>query len=105
MIRVVYPAPAPVVDVYTMFAPNSRSFPLVVVAAPLLLLALLPTAAGVTSTEFTGSIPLYSNMRISGYAAAGENVTVTRFAPGGAAMSFFAELIGCGSPEASVGPP
>ena len=63
MIRLVKPAPGPVVLVATMLAPTSTSLAEVVVAVPLLLVALLPTAAAVTSRELR---PLYSRMRTSG---------------------------------------
>jgi hypothetical protein len=71
-------------------APKSRSVALVVVAAPLLLVALLPLLAAVTSTGLLGSAPVYSRMRMSGNAAAAENVTVTEFAPAAAATMFLA---------------
>jgi hypothetical protein len=51
---------------------------LVVVAAPLLALVLLPLAPAVTSTPVT---PRYSRMRTSGNAAAALNVTVTVLLP------------------------
>src|ERR1035438_10776639 len=63
--RPVKPLPAPVVLVWTRFAPKIRSVELVVVAEPLLLLALLPELAAVTSTGLLGSAPLYSIMRMS----------------------------------------
>jgi hypothetical protein len=62
----VNPLPGPVVVVQTMFAPNSRSVGLVVVADPLLLAVLLPLLAAVTSTGLFGSAPLYSRIRMSG---------------------------------------
>ena len=58
--------PGPVVTVCTRFAPKIRSFALVVVAEPLLLVPLLPELAAVTSTGLLGSAPLYSRMRMSG---------------------------------------
>jgi hypothetical protein len=73
-----------------MLAPKSKSVALVVVTAPLLAVALLPEAAAVTSTGLFGSAPLYSRIRMSGYAAAVENVTVTLFAPAPAAAMFLA---------------
>ncbi len=66
MTRLVNPAPAPAVRVSTMLAPTSRSFALVVVTAPLFVVAVLPVAAAVTSSGFVGSRPLYSRMRMSG---------------------------------------
>src|ERR1700722_17393751 len=86
----VKPAPGPVVWFETISAPNSRSVGLVVVAEPLLAVALLPLAAAVTSTGLLGSAPLYSVMRMSGNAAAAEKVTVTVFAPAAAAAMFLA---------------
>src|ERR1700730_17514799 len=77
MMREVNPDPAPVVVVTVRSAPKIRSFALVVVAAPLLAEVLLPVAAAVTSKGLVVAIPLYSRMRISGYAAAVVNVTVT----------------------------
>jgi hypothetical protein len=67
MIREVNPLPAAPVSVDTMFAPKINSFALVVVAAPLFELVLLPTAPAVTSSVVT---PRYSRMRTSGSAAA-----------------------------------
>src|SRR5882672_1057073 len=88
--RLVYPLPGPVVIVWTTFAPTRRSFALVVVTAPLLLVALLPCAPTATSSGLIGSSPLYSAIRMSGKFAAGANVTVTEFAPAGAAAIFLA---------------
>jgi hypothetical protein len=67
-----------------------RSVGLVVVADPLLLLALLPVFAAVTSSGLLGSAPLYSRMRMSGNAAAVENVTVTMLEPAAADAMFLA---------------
>jgi hypothetical protein len=78
MIREVKPLPADAVDVATMFAPKINSLAILVVAAPLLAAVPAPLAPAVTSTEFT---PRYSNIRISGNAAAWLNVTVTVFEP------------------------
>src|SRR5215471_10795276 len=88
--RLVNPLPGPVVRVATMLAPKSRSVGLVVVAEPLLLVVLLPVPAAVTSTGLLGSAPLYSRTRMSGYAAAAENVTVTVLLPAAAAAMFLA---------------
>ncbi len=63
MIRDVKPLPAAAVAVATRSAPKISSFALVVVAAPLLAVALLPLAPAVTSSAVT---PRYSRMRISG---------------------------------------
>jgi hypothetical protein len=77
MIRAVNPLPA-VEVVATVLAPKISSFATVVVAAPLLAVALFPLAPAVTSTVLT---PLYSRMRISGNTAAWLNVTVTVLLP------------------------
>src|ERR1700679_825634 len=58
--RLVKPLPEPFVRLATMLAPKTRSVGLVVVAAALLLLALLPLPAAVTSTGMFRSAPLYS---------------------------------------------
>ena len=88
--RLVYPLPAPLVNVCTRLAPISRSLAFVVVTEPLLLVAVLPCAPTATSRALTVSIPLYSAMRISGKLAAVVNVTVTLFAPAAAAAMFLA---------------
>src|SRR5215472_2763422 len=88
--RVVKLAPGPLVNVCTMLVPNSRSVAFVVVTVPLLLVALLPLLAAVTSTGLLGSAPLYSRIRTSGYAAALEKVTVTLLAPAAAPVMFLA---------------
>src|SRR5438874_7530694 len=74
--RFVNDAPAPFVDVFTTFAPTSRSVGLVVVTAPLLLDVPVPCAATVTSTGLAAATPLYSAIRTSGYGA--EALKVTR---------------------------
>jgi hypothetical protein len=48
-----------------MLAPTKRSLAFLVMTEPLLLKALLPVAAALTSKALTGSIPLYSRMRRS----------------------------------------
>ena len=78
MIRAVNPLPTAAFPVTTVFAPKINSFALVVVAAPLFAAVLLPLVPAVTSSAVT---PRYSNMRISGYAAAWLNVTVTVLLP------------------------
>jgi hypothetical protein len=71
-------------------APKIRSVAFVVVAEPVLLVALLPEFAAVTSTGLLGSAPLYSSIRMSGDAAALVKVTVTLFAPAAADTMFLA---------------
>jgi hypothetical protein len=72
-------------------APTRRSFAFVVVTEPLLLVAVVvPCAPTDTSNAFTGSMPLYSAMRMSGKFAATLKVTVTLFVPAAAATMFFA---------------
>src|SRR6516165_7112733 len=83
--RLVKPLPGPLVVPATIFAPKIRSAAFVVVAEPLLLVALLPELAAVISTGLLGSAPLYSRMRMSGYDAAPEKFTVTVFVPAVAA--------------------
>ena len=78
MILDVNPLPAAWVVVATVLAPKINSFVPVVVAAPLLALALFPLAPAVTSTAVT---PRYSRMRTSGNVAAGLKGTVTVFVP------------------------
>ena len=71
--------PLPTLDVVpTVLAPKISSFAAVVVAAPLLAVALFPLAPAVTSNVLT---PLYSRIRTSGYVAAWLNVTVTVLLP------------------------
>ena len=82
-------APGPDVSVCTILAPTSKSVALVVVTAPLLLVALLPVPALTTSTGEIGSIPLYSKILMSANWAACEKLTVTLF-PLGAAVIFLA---------------
>src|SRR5579863_4721287 len=88
--RFVNPVPAAFVVFLVQSAPTRRSFALVVVTEPLLAAVLLPTAATDTSSGLPGSKPLYSAIRTSGYEAAAENVTVTRFVFAEAAAMFFA---------------
>jgi hypothetical protein len=63
----VNPAPGALVNVDTMLAAKSRSLALVVVTANVLLVALEPVRAAVTSTGLTVSMPLYSRTRTSTY--------------------------------------
>src|ERR1700675_2109488 len=90
IIRLVKPFPGEAVKVPTVFAANSRSVGLVVVAEPLLLVVLLPVLPTDVSTGLFRSAPLYSRIRISGRCAATEKVTVTVFAPAVAAAMFWA---------------
>jgi hypothetical protein len=76
--RAVNPLPAALFSVNIMVAPKINSLALVVVAAPLLAAVLFPLAPAVTSRAVT---PRYSRMRMSGYAAAWLNVTVTVLFP------------------------
>jgi hypothetical protein len=89
--RLVEPEPGPVVEVCTRLAANRRSLTFVVVAAALVLDALLPVLAETTSTGILGSAPLYSRIRMSGYAAAPLNVTVSTLDPAAAALICFAK--------------
>src|SRR5438067_2144580 len=88
--RLVHPLPAPAVQVATMLAAKSRSEALVVAAAGVLLVAVLPVAEAVTSTGLTGSSPAYSRMRTSAKAAATVKETLTVLAPAAAAAMFLA---------------
>src|SRR3984957_4303766 len=83
--RLVAPAPGPVVAVQTRLAPTSRSLAFLVMTAPLLVAALLPVAAALTSRALRGSTPLYSRTRRSTEGAAAINVAVTTLAPAEAA--------------------
>jgi hypothetical protein len=78
MIRDVKPVPAVLFVVNIVFAPKINSLATVVVADPLLAAVAVPLAPAVTSSVVT---PRYSRIRMSGYAAAWLNVTVTVFAP------------------------
>ncbi len=82
--------PGALVNVATMLAAKSRSLALVVATAAVLLVALEPVRAAVTSTGLTVSMPLYSRMRISAYWAGTLNCTVTMFALAVAATMFLA---------------
>ena len=82
--------PGPWVKVATVFAPKIKSVKLVVMAVALLLLALLPLPAAVTSTGAFRSAPLYSRTRMSEYVAATEKVTATALAPAAAPAMFLA---------------
>jgi hypothetical protein len=65
IIRCVSPLPGPVDPVFTMLAPTNRSSAFSVITEPLLVVALLPVASTTTSTGLTGSMPLYSKIRMS----------------------------------------
>src|SRR5437016_14154958 len=88
MTRAVQPAPGPVVQLVTVFAANSKSDALVVTAAGVLLVAVLPMAEAVTSTGLTAASPEYSRMRMSANSAATLKDTLTVFAPAAAAATF-----------------
>src|SRR5215813_7825531 len=90
MTRLVKPEPGPVVVPVVVSAAKRRSFAFVVVAEPLFATVLVPDACAVTSTGLTASSPLYSRIRTSGYAAAGENATVTALVFAEAEAMFFA---------------
>ena len=76
------------VQVVTVLAATSKSDALVVAAAGVLLVALLPVAAAVTSTGLAGSSPEYSRMRTSAKTAAVVKETLTALAPAAAAPMF-----------------
>ena len=80
--RVGKPDPAAVKAVPVVVPePKISSFAEVVVAEPLLALVPLPAPAAVTSSGLVGFSPLYSSMRMSGYAAAWLKLTVTVLLP------------------------
>jgi hypothetical protein len=76
--RDVNPLPAAPVVVATVFAPKINSLALVVVAKPLLDVALFPLAPAFASSAVT---PRYSRIRTSGATAGWLNVTVTVLFP------------------------
>jgi len=78
IIRDVKPLPAAVVVVVIVSAPKINSLAKFVVAVPLFAVVPLPLAPAFASSTAT---PLYSNIRMSGYAAAWLNVTVTVLFP------------------------
>src|ERR1700693_5571557 len=84
------PLPGPLVLVQTTLAPTRRSLAFLVSTAPLLVAALLPVAAALTSRGVEGSRPLYSRIRISGEATAALKLKVTELAPAVAAAMFLA---------------
>jgi len=88
-------------------AEGVRWVALVVVAAPLLLVALLPLLAAVTSTGLLDRRRCTSRMRMSGNAAAAENVTVTEFAPAAASHNVLGVVksTATATPLWTVGPP
>src|SRR6267142_4550357 len=86
--REVQPAPGPVVQLVTVLAAKSKSDALVVTAAGVLLVAVLPVDEAVTSTGLTGSSPAYSRLRTSAKTAGTVKETVTVFAPAAAAPMF-----------------
>src|SRR5712671_2651304 len=88
MTRAVQPAPGPVVQLVTVFAANSKSEALVVTAAGVLLVAVLPMAEAVASTGLTGSSPAYSRMRTSAKTAGTLKRMLTVLAPAADAPMF-----------------
>src|ERR1700719_4989686 len=90
IMRLTNELPGPEVAVQTRLAPTRRSLALLVLTAPLLLKALLPVAAALTSRALRGSTPLYSRIRRSTEEAAALNFTVTGLEPTGAATMFLA---------------
>ena len=88
--RDVQPEPAPVVQLLTVLAAKSKSDALVVAAAGVLLVALLPVADAVASTGLTGSSPTYSRMRTSAKSAGTVNETLTALAAAAAAPMLIA---------------
>src|SRR2546425_11029502 len=86
--RLVHPEPASAVVVATTLAATSKSDALVVTAAGVLLVALLPVAEAVTSTGLAAAIPEYSRMRMSANSAATLKDRLTVLAPAAAAATF-----------------
>jgi hypothetical protein len=64
--RLLYPLPAADVLVSTVFAPTSRSFALLVTAAPLSIAVAVPVPTENASSGLFTSNPLYSRIRMSG---------------------------------------
>ena len=90
IVRLVKPAPGPVVIVATTLPANSRSVALVVTTAAVVLAVPVPVPLAVPSTGAVGSAPAYSSIRTSGNDAAPLNVTVTVLLPAAALAMFFA---------------
>src|SRR5438876_8604216 len=86
--RLDHPGPASAVVVATTLAATSKSDALVVTAAGVLLLAVLPVAEAVTSTGLAAASPAYSRMRMSANSAATLKETLTVLAPAAAAAMF-----------------
>src|SRR3989454_9613636 len=80
-----HPGPASVVVVATTLAATSKSDALVVTAAGVLLVAVLPMAEAGTSTGLTAASPEYSGMRMSANSAAPLKGTLAAFTPAAAA--------------------
>ena len=76
------------VVVATVLAATSNSGAVLVTAAGVLLVAVLPLAEAVTSTGLAAATPEYSRMRMSANCAATLKETVTVFAPAAAAAMF-----------------
>src|SRR5689334_13258265 len=105
IMRLVKPEPARVVAPPTTLAATNRTFGTVVVNEPLLVVLPEPLAPTPPTSGLAASSPLYSMMRISGYAAATLKRTVTMllFAP--AATMFGAKYIDwVALPARAVGP-
>src|SRR2546428_7781899 len=104
MTRLVHPVPGPEVVVATVLAAKSKSDALVVTAAGVLLVALLPVADAVASTGLTGSSPAYSRMRTSAKSAGTANETLTAVGAAGGPPVLSPELMDWLSrAEASLG--
>src|SRR5256886_10914844 len=83
-----HPGPASVVVVATTLAATSKSDALVVTAAGVLLVAVLPMAEAVTSTGLTAASPEYSRMRTSAKTAGTLKRMLTVLAPAADAPMF-----------------
>ena len=77
IMRLVKDAPGPLVVVATMLPATRSTFGIDTFRAPLLLLVPEPLEAVTACNGLTGSSPLYSSTRTSGYTAAALKRTVT----------------------------
>src|SRR4029453_1858286 len=93
IMRLVKPAPGPVVRLATTLAPTKSTFGTVGVSDPLLVVVLEPVAPTPPTSGLTGSSPLYSRIRISGKDAATLKRTVTMLLLAAAAEMFGAKKI------------